>query len=133
MSNLLKTYSVIIIQIMLILSVLLVFRGHNYSGGGFIGGLVAASANALYILANHERSTFFNKSPYYIAVFGVLILVASITLGPFLGQAPLQGIWFTCELLSVDIKIGTPLIFDFGIYCIILGSITGLLIELEDK
>ena len=38
--------------LMLIFSFFLFLRGHNEPGGGFVGGLVAAAAYALYLIAN---------------------------------------------------------------------------------
>ena len=37
--------------LLLLFSVFLLLRGHNEPGGGFVGGLVAAAAFALYVIA----------------------------------------------------------------------------------
>lgn len=38
--------------LMVIFSVFILLRGHNEPGGGFIGGLIAASALAIYGISN---------------------------------------------------------------------------------
>ncbi len=132
MSKLLQTYSILIIQIMLVLGFLLVIRGHNYPGGGFIGGLIASGANALYILATTERNFWLYRVPKLFNMVGLILLLCSLLAGPLMGLAPLQGLWFINTILFLKIKAGSPLIFDFGIYCIVMGSVTRLLIDLED-
>ena len=37
--------------LLLLFAVFLLLRGHNEPGGGFVGGLVAAAAFALYVIA----------------------------------------------------------------------------------
>ena len=80
MSVLLQTATHFLVQIILLLSVLLVLRGHNYPGGGFIDALVATAAIALYMLAfgvNAER--FGCWSPRIIAL-GLLCFFAEYDL-----------------------------------------------------
>ncbi len=47
----LHTAALFIMPLQLMFSVFLLFRGHDEPGGGFIGGLVAASAFVLYAFA----------------------------------------------------------------------------------
>ena len=47
----LRTITPLITSLMVIFSVFVLLRGHNEPGGGFIGGLIAAAAFALYGLA----------------------------------------------------------------------------------
>ena len=51
-SIILATASRYLLPLMLIFSFFLLLRGHNEPGGGFVGGLVAAAAYALYLIAN---------------------------------------------------------------------------------
>ncbi|MDB5623092.1 MAG: Na(+)/H(+) antiporter subunit, partial [Devosia sp.] len=39
-----RTTAPVVVAIMLVFSVFICLRGHNEPGGGFIGGLIAASA-----------------------------------------------------------------------------------------
>lgn len=132
-SVLLQTATHFLVQIMLLLSVLLVLRGHNYPGGGFIGALVATAAIALYTLAfgvNAERFGFW--SPRIIAL-GLLCFLLSMIWPLWFGQQILTGLWLKLSLWDDAVKLGTPLIFDFGIYFLIIGSLSWLIVKMEDK
>jgi len=133
MSKLLKCYSNIIIQIMILLSILLVFRGHNYPGGGFIGGLVAATANAVYIFANGVPPKIFDQYSPIVCGCGVFLIIISVFIGVFNGAEIFQGLWLKLNFLNMQIKLGSPLVFDFGVYLIVVGSVTWLLAEFEDN
>ena len=50
-SVLLMTAARLLISILLLFAIFLLVRGHNAPGGGFIAGLVVASAVGLYALA----------------------------------------------------------------------------------
>lgn len=133
MSALLKTTTRFLMKIMLLLSILLVLRGHNYPGGGFIGALVGTSAIALYTLAFGLKATGFDRWSPKIIALGLLCLLISIAWPISQGQAALTGLWTTLSILGERIKLGTPLIFDFGIYFLIVGSLSWLAAELEDN
>lgn len=51
-SVILATVSRLLTGVLLVFSVFLLLRGHNLPGGGFSGGLVAASAFVLFAFAN---------------------------------------------------------------------------------
>lgn len=133
MSVLLQNTTKFLVKIMLLISILMVLRGHNYPGGGFIGALIASSAIALYTLAfGLKASGFDNWSPRIITL-GLVCLLTSLTWPVFVGKPALTGLWVKVSLLGSHTKLGTPLIFDFGIYFLIIGSLSWLIAELEDK
>lgn len=133
MSVFLQTITRFLVKIMLLLSVLLVLRGHNHPGGGFIGALVATSAIALYTLAFGLKVTGFDRWAPKIIALGLLCLLISLVLPLCFGQPALTGLWIKFFILGETVKVGTPLVFDFGIYFLILGSLSWLIAELEDK
>ena len=45
-----RTIAPLLTAVMLVFSVFVLLRGHNEPGGGFIGGLIAASALTIYCL-----------------------------------------------------------------------------------
>ena len=50
-SPIFRTAARLLMPLLLLFSVFLLFRGHNQPGGGFVGGLIAAAAFALYAIA----------------------------------------------------------------------------------
>ncbi len=50
-SLILSTATRYMLPLLLLFSIFLLLRGHNEPGGGFVGGLVAAAAFALYAIA----------------------------------------------------------------------------------
>lgn len=133
MSVLLQTATRFLLQIMLLLSFLLVLRGHNYPGGGFIGALVATSAIALYTLAFGLKASGFDRWSPRIIALGLICLLLTWIIPLGLHQPGLTGSWLTISVFGESIKLGTPLIFDFGVYFLIIGSLSWLIAELEDK
>lgn len=123
-SIILRVSSQFLAPIIIYLSILFVFRGHHYPGGGFIGGLFAASAFALLILNDQSSKTFANVWAMQGLVIGLLCLFISILIGPFYDLPMLSAIWG--EIIIIDqstIKLGSPLLFDFGIYFIVTSGL----------
>lgn len=132
MSRILQYSTHFLSQIMLLLSILLLFRGHNYPGGGFIGALVASATVALYSLAYRIKTSKFDKVAPIILAVGILILLLAFIAPLFYNHPPLTGMWLKFSFITVNIKLGTPLLFDIGIYFTVIGGVTWLIAELED-
>jgi multicomponent Na+:H+ antiporter subunit B len=105
-----------------VLSVFLLLRGHNLPGGGFAGGLVAASAFVLHALATDFASArrMLWLDPRTIMGLGLLVATVSGLLAFFQGKPFLTGLWDKTPLPVVG-KLGTPLMFDSGVYLLVLG------------
>jgi len=132
MSIITKTFSVFILQILLLLSILFLLRGHNNTGGGFIGALIASTGIGFYILAHKKPPKFINKRNYLLISLGILSLLISMFIALFYGKSLFTGVWVTGNFLGQHIKIGTPLLFDIGIYLSILGGLLSIMTALEE-
>ena len=132
MSIVLKGLCYFMLQIMLLLSVLFVLRGHNYPGGGFIGALIAATGVGLYSLAFQEHITYIGKLGKCIIGVGILCLLLSILLPILFSKPLLSSVWIDFSFLGDSMKLGSPLLFDLGIYFSSLGSIACLMMALEE-
>jgi multicomponent Na+:H+ antiporter subunit A len=129
----LKRSSNVILQIMIIFSVFMLLRGHNQIGGGFIGGLVAASALTLFHIAKERaHSTFVLKNWYWLLVAGLLLIIFSLIAALTVHLPALTGLWLEFTALGSVIKIGTPFIFDIGVYIIVLAAVALMLSVLEE-
>ena len=121
----------LILQITLLLSVLLLFRGHNFPGGGFIGALMAATGIGFHILSFGKPPPRLINKHIVLIFIGLLCLLMSLVLALFTQQAILTSLWFKLPIGHSLLKIGTPLVFDIGIYLSILGSLIWIMSGLE--
>ena len=129
-SIILTTAARLVTALMVLFSVYLLLRGHNEPGGGFVGGLVAASALFLHAIANGVAATrrALRVEPRAIAVVGIAVaivagLAAAVVDAPFL-----TGVWF----FPAGIPLGSPLLFDVGVYLVVVGAVTTLVFALEE-
>ena len=122
-------------SLMLLFSVFVLLRGHNDPGGGFIGGLIAVSAIAIYGIAfgvaAARRALHFH--PLAIAGAGLLLSAAS-GLPSLAERVPfLTGIWTTVQLFGVSVDLSTVMAFDIGVYLVVVGSLSSVTLALEDR
>ena len=119
----------------LALSVFVLLRGHNEPGGGFIGGLIAAAAIAIYGIASGPMAVrrAMRASPLAFAGAGVLLAsLAGLLSLPF--DLPfLTGLWTDLDLDGTKVAISTPMIFDIGVYLVVFGTISAIALGLEDE
>ena len=120
----------LVVPVQYAFSIYLLLRGHNLPGGGFIGGLVLASALVLRAMVDPKRAPKFDL----IALSGIGLLVAlgSAVLPWCFGLPFFTGVWGgEIWLPAVDkVKIGTPLTFDIGVFLVVTGVASKLLLVL---
>ena len=112
---------------LLLVSIWILYRGHNLPGGGFIGGLLAASCFLLYDLSGHGRPKrgFFSLSPFFFLPLGLGTAVVSTLPGMLAGGTFMQGLWlpgFELPLLG-SVHLGTPFVFDIGVWFTVIGFV----------
>lgn len=132
----LRTVTQHLLPLMLLFSIFALLRGHNDPGGGFIGGLAAAAAFALYAIANSvaEARQLLWLDPRTLIGTGLLIALFSGLLSLFGNQAFLTGVWGTPLLGRLpDVFVGTPLLFDVGVYVVVLGITLNILFSLAEQ
>ncbi len=124
-SPILCTGAALLLPIFVVLSLAVLYRGHNEPGGGFIGGLLAAVGYLLYSLAHGpeaaERKLL--VSPAMMIGVGLLVALLSGLFGVATGAPFMTGGWlptFSLPLLGA-VHLGTPLIFDVGVYLVVWG------------
>ncbi len=119
--------------LLLVLSVVVLLRGHNEIGGGFVGGLTAALAFAIVSLAHGvERARErLRLHPLSLAGIGLLLALASGLPGLLLYGDFLRHVWFEVDGFGLHLKQGTTLLFDLGVYAVVLGSVLAFLFGLR--
>jgi multicomponent Na+:H+ antiporter subunit B len=134
-SVILQTTARALQPVMLLASVFLLLRGHNAPGGGFVGGLVAAAAFALRSIAfgvqNARRSALLE--PRTVVGGGLLLAVASLVAPMAAGRPLATSVWFKLNLPVVGlVELGSPLLFDVGVYMVVAGVATMVFLALEE-
>jgi multicomponent Na+:H+ antiporter subunit B len=131
MSIILSTMSRLFFAMMLIVSVYMLFRGHNEPGGGFIGGLVAASGFAMLALAEDVASARKALIVHPVALMGFGLLLAFVSgLPGLLSDRSFLTHWWA-ELGSLH--LGTATTFDIGVYCVVIGGVLCLIFRLYEE
>lgn len=128
-SVILRTAARLLVPLILLFSVFLLLRGHNETGGGFIGGLVAGISFALYAIAYGTAASrqSLRATPPRLMAVGLGIAVLSGVFPLFIGGALLEGLWVKWPL-----KVGTPVLFDVGVYLLVIGLSLVIVYELEE-
>nr|WP_272508826.1 Na+/H+ antiporter subunit A [Corynebacterium pilbarense] len=115
---------------MMLLSAYFFFSGHNAPGGGFAGGLVAALALTLRYLAGgrSEAEETLPVHPGKVLGIGIMFTTAAAVAPMFFGMPPLTSSYaeFSVPLIG-DVTVPSALIFDAGVYIIVVGLIMHVL------
>ncbi|MCK8600374.1 Na+/H+ antiporter subunit B [Desulfoferrobacter suflitae] len=123
-----------LLPLLLLLSVYLLLRGHNLPGGGFVGGLVGAAAFALHCIAHGVETSkrVLRVQPRTLIAVGLLTAALSGSLSLFAGRPFMTGIW-NSDGLTILGKIGTPAVFDMGVYLVVLGVVLTIIYSLSEE
>lgn len=120
----LHTITRIVSFIILAFSIYLFFAGHNNPGGGFIGGLMTATALLLMYLSfdldTMKKMLPFNF-PWMIAI-GLLLALSTGIASLFLGDPYLtQYDKYVVFPLIGQVHLASAVIFDIGVYLAVVG------------
>lgn len=112
---------------MLVVSLYVLYRGHNEPGGGFVGGLLAAAGFATLALSQGIEAArrALRIEPMVLLGVGILAAVASGLPGLLLDGSFLTHQW----AVFGDFHLGTTLLFDIGVYLVVLGGILSLVLR----
>ncbi|GAA1332268.1 Na+/H+ antiporter subunit A [Streptomyces sanglieri] len=119
----------------LVLSVYLLFCAENMPGGGFVAGLVAGLALITRYLAG-GRFELAEAAPLQPGLFTGLGLFLSTGVALFgLADGTVLHAWTHHGRLPLigEYHIGTPVLFDFGVYLLVLGVVLDIVRALGAK
>jgi multicomponent Na+:H+ antiporter subunit A len=134
-SLLLRPMARILLPLQIAFSLFLLWRGHNEPGGGFIAGLVVAAAIGLYSIAFSlkESRRLMRLHPLYFSGLGLLVAITAGVIGALSGDAFLTGEWIALNAGVLSLDLGTPLLFDTGVYLVVIGTATSVLFSLMER
>ncbi|MEF8812598.1 MAG: MnhB domain-containing protein [Halovenus sp.] len=137
-----RTTARVVVPIILVVAISLFVQGHNLPGGGFIGGVLTVAAFGLVYVAynldylevgvldrdvgdeghigDHRTVTTYRR----LFVFGLALTVASGLAALVVGQAFLSQAFTDVHLpLFGDVELASALVFDLGIFCVVVGGL----------
>ena len=129
-SPIFRTAARLLMPLLLVFSVFLLLRGHNQPGGGFVGGLVAAAAFALYGIAfgvQRARQALL-VTPLTLLGMGLSIALVSGLPAVLRGEPFLKGVW-----ALGPVAVGTPALFDLGVFCVVAGVVLMMIFSLAEE
>jgi multisubunit Na+/H+ antiporter MnhB subunit len=133
-SILLRTATRTLMPLLLLFALFLLLRGHNAPGGGFVGGLVVAAAFVLYAIAfdipASRRALLVD--PSILLGVGLLIALLSGLVAIFTEQPFMTAVWTSLGPESGGVLIGTPLLFDVGVFLAVIGVVLTIVFTLGD-
>lgn len=130
----LKSITKIVVFIILTLALYLFFSGHHAPGGGFISGLVLASAFVLLYLA-FDIETIEKSVPLdfkLVAAFGAFIVLLSGFGALLFGEPFLSQTFAYVEFpLFGEVELTTVTIFESGVAFTVLGVVITIIISIS--
>ncbi|HUP48790.1 MAG TPA: Na+/H+ antiporter subunit B [Thermoanaerobaculia bacterium] len=134
-SLILRTAARYLIPLLILFSIYTLFRGHNQPGGGFAGGLLAATAFALYVFAWDADAArrAIRIDPHFLVGTGLFIALLSGLPGIITGGGFLTGKWIDVGIGIQKTAVGTPLIFDVGVYFVVIGATLMIILSLTQE
>lgn len=123
--------------IIALFSIFLLLRGHDEPGGGFIGGLLGAMCFALYAIAYDVPTArrMLRLEEHQLIGIGLLLAAGAGLLGLLAGEPFLTSYWYERAEVPIigTIKLGTPLMFDVGVYLLVVGVVLMIVFSLAEE
>ncbi|WP_423751358.1 MnhB domain-containing protein [Salinirarus marinus] len=139
-----RTVVRVVVPIILVTAISLLLQGHNLPGGGFIGGVLTATAFVLvYVIfgLDYLQATILDRRDevdegmvsVYRRLFALgLALAAGSGLAPLLFDLPFltQAVLFVEHLpLYGELEVASALAFDLGVYFTVVGALLTIIAE----
>lgn len=115
--------------VILAVAVIVLLRGHNEPGGGFIGGLIAVTATVLWAVARGNEAAGRRLplgSPVRLAAAGLMAAAVSGLPALVSGEAFLTHWWGSLA----GLKVSTVYLFDIGVFLCVWGALGGYALAL---
>ncbi|KEF35584.1 cation transporter [Deinococcus sp. RL] len=127
----LRSTSRAVFALVLLFAFLLLWRGHNAPGGGFIAGLMTASALLLHRIA--YGSSALRTDPVRLIPWGLALSFTTGLVPYLLGKPFLKSDYgYITTAITGEFEWATALIFDLGVFLIVVGGSLTIAYALTD-
>ncbi len=129
-SILLEVIVRVLFHTIIVVSIYLLFAGHNAPGGGFAGGLVAGMALVMRYIAGGrwELGAAAPTDAGRLLGAGLIIAVGTAVVPLFFGLSPLTSSFWEWEIpLIGHMEFVTSTVFDIGVYLVVIGLVLDVL------
>ncbi|MFC7326580.1 Na+/H+ antiporter subunit A [Marinactinospora rubrisoli] len=116
--------------VVMLLSIYLLLVGHSYVGGGFAGGIVAGLGLMVRYLAGgrYELYAAVRAQPGALIGLGLVTATGTALAGALFGTEILAGGALDLHVPLVgDVHLTSALLFDFGVYLLVIGLVLDIL------
>lgn len=133
-SSILSTSVRYLLPLQLLFAFFELARGHNEPGGGFIAGLIVAAAFALYAIAEDvpAAQAILRFDPRTFIAVGLLVVLVSAVSSLAAGMPVMTGLWGAVKVPVIG-KLGTPFVFDVGVFLVVLGVTLLIIFSLMEE
>ncbi len=122
--------------VLILFSIALLLRGHNQPGGGFVGGLVAASGVILLTLADGPEVVRSRLRLDFLrgALFGLSLAFLTGMVGLVLEGDFLKSIYYEQATPNLGLlQLSTTLLFDIGVYIVVFSVTSAIVMGMEEE
>ncbi|MBQ1203079.1 MAG: Na+/H+ antiporter subunit B, partial [Loktanella sp.] len=124
----------LLVALLTVFSIYMLLRGHNQPGGGFIGGLIAAIGFVIFAIAcgTDDARKVLRFRPTDIAAVGLGMALFAGIMAAIWSDAFFTGQWLFINATPEDkgIPLSSVLIFDVGVFLVVLGSVLAIVFAL---
>jgi len=121
--------------LLLLFALFVLLRGHHEPGGGFVGGLVVAMAFVLHAITFGIPASrrALAVDPVTLLGIGLVFALASGLPALVLGRGFMTAVWTKIGSGPAALDLGTPLVFDVGVFLVVIGVVLTIVFTLGEE
>ncbi|MBF9335540.1 Na+/H+ antiporter subunit A [Microbacterium lacticum] len=120
----------VLFHTIIVVSIYLLFAGHNLPGGGFAGGLMAGMALVMRYIAGgrYELGAAAPTDAGRLLGAGMTLAIACAVVPLLFGAAPLTSYFWEADIPVIGhVEFVTSTLFDIGVYLVVIGLVLDVL------